>query len=160
MGSGKTTIAQELARALHINMIEMDWMVLQSAGCKDMGELFNKEGEILLREWEICLAKEWRDLDDVVISAGGGVVMNKIIIDYLKEKGGKVIFLDAPFDVLHARIQQDKIERPLFKNREEAETLYAFRLPLYKRYADYQVMTDKKSIVDIVKEIQSIICQK
>ncbi len=152
MGSGKTTIGQALAKALTFNMIEMDW-ILQSHGCQNMSELFEKGGELLLRESEIEIAKDWRDIQNTVISTGGGVVLNKIIIDYLKDNNGKIIFLNTSFETLQKRIEQDKTPRPLFQNIEEARQLYDFRLPLYKRYADIEVLTDNKSIVDIVLEI-------
>ncbi|CAN5173727.1 shikimate kinase [soil metagenome] len=155
MGSGKTSVAEHLARVLNLNMIEMDWLVLHSVGCKDMAELFAKGGELLLREWEIKLAEELRETDNVVISAGGGVVMNKIILDYLKEKSGKIIFLHSEFETIKERIEKDKTPRPLFQNIEEAKELYEFRLPLYKRYADYEIMTDGKTVIDIVNEIKT-----
>ena len=153
MGSGKTIIAEQLAKKMNINMVEMDWVILQSAGFRDMDELFSKSGEITLREWEINVARDWRDLDNAVIATGGGVVMNKISIDYLKENGGKVIFLDTPFDLLAKRIEKDSVPRPLFKNLDEAKSLYEFRLPLYKKYADIVIETDKKSIEEIVESI-------
>lgn len=154
MGSGKTTIGQSLAKELNFNMIEMDWMILQSHGCENMSQLFEKGGELLLRESEIEMAKEWRALENTVISTGGGVVLNKIIIDYLKENNGKIIFLNTSFDILKKRIDQDPTPRPLFQNVEEAHDLFNFRLPLYKRYADIEVITDDKSAQDIVREIK------
>ncbi len=157
MGSGKTTIGQALAKALTFNMIEMDWMILQSQGCQNMAELFEKGGELLLRESEIEIAKDWRDIQNTVISTGGGVVLNKIIIDYLKDNNGKIIFLNTSFETLQKRIEQDPTPRPLFQNIEEARQLYDFRLPLYKRYADIEVLTDNKSIVDIVLEIKDFL---
>lgn len=157
MGSGKTTIGQALAKALTFNMIEMDWMILQSQGCQNMAELFEKGGELLLRESEIEIAKDWRDIQNTVISTGGGVVLNKIIIDYLKDNNGKIIFLNTSFETLQKRIEQDPTPRPLFQNIEEARQLYDFRLPLYKRYADSEVLTDNKSIVDIVLEIKDFL---
>lgn len=154
MGSGKTTIGQSLAKELNFNMIEMDWMILQSHACENMSQLFEKGGELLLRESEIEIAKEWRDITDTVISTGGGVVLNKIIIDYLKENNGKIIFLNTSFDIVKKRIEADLTPRPLFQNAEEAKGLYDFRLPLYKRYADIEVLTDDISVPDIVREIK------
>lgn len=157
MGSGKSTIARELGKQLHKEVIEMDSVVLERTECTDMAHVFEKGGEILLREWEIKLAKEWKDASDVIISTGGGVVMNKIILDYLKENEGQVIFLHSSFETIHDRIQQDNTPRPLFQHEEEAKKLYDFRLPLYKQYADHEVDCDDKSVEEIVSEIKSFI---
>ncbi len=156
MGSGKSTIAHELGTQLGKEVIEMDSVVLKRTESKDMAEVFDKGGEILLREWEIKLAQEWRNAVDVIISTGGGVVMNKIILDYLKENNGTVIFLHSSFDTIQHRIQKDITPRPLFKHLNEAKQLYEFRLPLYKQYADHEVSCDNKSVEEIVSEIKNI----
>lgn len=157
MGSGKTSVSQQLAKKLGLNCMEMDWFALQQNGCADMAALFEKGGEILLRETEIELARDWRDARDVVISTGGGVVMNKIITDYLKENDGRVIFLHVPFETIRERIKIDTTPRPLFEDADAARDLYNFRLPLYKRYADIVVETEDKSIDEIVEIIMNLI---
>ena len=49
MGSGKTAVAKELGNKLNTDTIEMDAIVLERNKSKDMEDLFNKGGEILLR---------------------------------------------------------------------------------------------------------------
>jgi shikimate kinase len=156
MGSGKTTISQSLAKKLNFNQCEMDQLILKKNNCHDMNELFAKGGEILLREWEIKLAKEMRNTKDIVISTGGGVVMNKIILDYLKENEGIVIFLKATFVEIEHRLKNDTT-RPLFKDKQLAQDLFNFRLPLYQKYADYTITTTQKSVEAITNEIISFI---
>ncbi|OGK36880.1 hypothetical protein A3F03_04585 [Candidatus Roizmanbacteria bacterium RIFCSPHIGHO2_12_FULL_41_11] len=157
MGSGKTVVAKKLASKLAVKCLEMDQEIIQMTGCRNMAEFFAKRGELLLREWEIRLAKEYSTLNDVIISTGGGVILNKINLDYLKQNNGTVIFLDTPFSVIVNRLKSDTTPRPLFKNRKQAEKLFNFRLPLYRQYADYIVNTDHKSVVQIVEIINKII---
>lgn len=153
MGSGKSSVATALGKELSLNVIEMDALVLERTKSKNMAEVFNKGGELLLREWEIILAKEWQSAKNVIISTGGGVVMNKIILDYLKINSGIVIFLDSSFEAISDRIKIGNTPRPLFQDVEIARKLYTFRLPLYKKYADIIIKTDTKKISKIVKEI-------
>ena len=153
MGSGKTSVGHELSTLLNFEFIEMDRIVLERAHYHDMKELFAKKGEIHLREWEISLAKEWQKKDNAIISTGGGVVMNKIITDYLKEQNGTVIYLHAPFAILNARVVKDNTPRPLFENGQEAYMLYRLRLPLYKKYADMTIRTKGKNSERIAQEI-------
>ena len=153
MGSGKTAVAEQLGNKLDIDTIEMDAIVLERNKIKDMEELFKKGGEILLREWEIKLAKEWSKLENAIISTGGGVVLNKIILDYLRKPRGSVIFLDVPFKVIQKRVGVDKTARPLFTDVKAAFELFKHRLPLYKKYADIIIKAHAKEPQEIALEI-------
>lgn len=157
MGSGKTSTAAQLATRLSLPQLEMDDTILERTGCTDMKSLFSKGGEILLREQEITLAHELATKEDIIISTGGGVVMNKIIIDYLKQKTGIVIYLKVSFEAIRNRLHSDTSPRPLFENLDEAQQLYSLREPLYEAYADYIVDCDGKVIADITQEIVSYI---
>lgn len=117
-----------------------------------MHEVFAKGGESYLREIEIAIAQEYALKDNHIISTGGGVVLNKIIIDHLKKPNGKIFFLKATFETITFRLVEDTL-RPLFKNIREAESLYHCRQPLYLKYADQIVEVDKKSVEEIAQEI-------
>lgn len=152
MGSGKSCVAHALSKELHIPVIEMDKEIEKKAG-KSIKEIFAHNGETAFRHMEIALAQDLRAKEHVIISTGGGVVMNKIIIDYLKEHDGKIIFLDASFDEISRRIGNDT-SRPLFQDKRLAQDLYEFRLPLYTNYADVIITTNGKSIPQVVQEIK------
>lgn len=153
MGSGKTSVAQALSQRLGYSVVEMDTLVYQKTGCADMNQVFAKGGELLLRETEIEIAKEYRAANKVVISTGGGVVMNKIILDYLQEHNGCIIFLESTFQTVAKRVAADSTPRPLFQNKAQAEALYQLRLPLYRAYSDIQIQTDNQPIDQIVEKI-------
>ncbi len=152
MGSGKSAVAKKLGDLLNWPILEMDELVLKKTNTKNMHEVFAKGGELLLRETEIAVAKECASIRDIVISTGGGVVLNKIILDYFKESKGKIHFLNASFQTIANRLAKDHL-RPLFKNKIEAESLYQFRLPLYFKYADKVIEVDEKSVDEIAQEI-------
>lgn len=152
MGSGKSSVAKKLASFLNWPILEMDELVYQKTNTQCMHEVFAKGGELLLRETEIAIAKEYASADSHIISTGAGVVMNKIVLDYLKTLDGKIIFLNATFQTIGSRLGDDT-SRPLYKNSVEAESLYYFRQPLYLRYADQVVAVDGKSVEEIAHEI-------
>lgn len=153
MGSGKSTIAKCLSALLGISYVEMDDLVYQITACRNMREVFAKGGELLLRETEIQIAKEYAAKKNLILSTGGGIVLNKIALDYFTEKGAKVIFLKAPFETIAQRLKNDDT-RPLFKEIEEAKKAYNFRLPLYLGYADEIVDTACRSPGEIALNIQ------
>lgn len=156
MGSGKSTVAKRLAKLLGFSLIEMDDLVYQKTATRNMHEVFEKGGELLLRETEIAIAKECASKRELVVSAGGGVVLNKIILDYFRNANGRVIFLQANFDTITKRLEGDD-SRPLFKHLENARKLYDFRLPLYLNYADEIIDVNSRSADEIALKIKEMI---
>jgi shikimate kinase len=150
MGAGKTTIAKLLAKRLNLEHADMDKLVIEKSGRKSDTEIFETDGELAFRELEIAIAKELAKKQNVIISTGGGIVMNKIILDYLNDKG-TVIFLKNTFETSQKRV--DNGMRPLFQDKKKAKQLYNLRLPLYEYYANIIVETDKKLPKQIVDEI-------
>lgn len=150
MGTGKTSVAPLLAAKLHMEYVEMDKLIEKRAG-KSIERIFRDEGELVFREHEIEVARSLEDKKNAVISCGGGVVLNKIIIDYLK-LNGIAVGLFADFQTIRRRIEND-LPRPLFKDLAKAEELYNLRKPLYEFYADKKVTTANKSVEEVVEEI-------
>lgn len=154
MGSGKTTVAKSLSKLLDRSWIEMDDLVYQKTNTHSMHEVFEKGGELLLRETEIEIAKEYASKKNLVISTGGGIVLNKITLDYFKEMEGKIFFLQAHFDTITKRLEGDT-SRPLFKDLTTAKKLYDFRAPLYLNYADEIINVDFLSADEISLQIKT-----
>lgn len=152
MGSGKSIVARKLGELLKLPVVEMDELVFQKTKTTNMHEVFEKGGELLLRETEIAIAQEYALADNIIISTGGGVVLNKVILDYLKGRNGKIFFLNASFKAIMDRITDDTT-RPLFKNIIEARSLFDFRHHLYLKYADEVLQVDKKTVEDIAQEV-------
>ncbi len=154
MGTGKSSVAPLVADKLNMEYIEMDKLIEKKAG-KSIERIFRDGGEIAFREFEVAVARDLRNINNAVVSCGGGVVMNKIIIDYLKFNG-IVIGMFADFDTIFKRVAGD-LPRPLFKDRKVAEKLYNFRKPMYELYSDKRVSTDNKSVEEVAEEIIEVI---
>lgn len=149
MGSGKTTVAKNLSAQIGADWIEMDDLVYQKTKTQNMHEVFALGEELLLRQTEIAIAQEYASKNHLVISTGGGIVLNKIALDYFKHLGGKVIFLNVSFEKIVERLEGDD-SRPLF---HDAKKLYDFRLPLYLNYADKIIDVDSQSPGEIALQI-------
>lgn len=156
MGSGKSTVAMALSQLLDFAVLEMDELVYRQTNTQNMHEVFTKGGELLLRQTEIAIAQEYASKERFIISTGGGVVLNKIVLDYFKEAGGKVIFLNARFEQILKQLEGDD-SRPLFKELKSAKKLYDFRLPLYLNYADEVIGVDFLSPKEIAVKIKEMI---
>ncbi|CAD2073772.1 shikimate kinase [Jeotgalicoccus coquinae] len=140
MGCGKTTIANELGRKLNKEVIDLDAVIPAIAG-RTIPEIFADEGEAAFREYEYRALKETLQ-KDVIIATGGGVVTYDKSYDELKGLSGRpVFFLNAPFEDLYKRIQQDE-NRPLGnQDSEKVRELYNSRLDKYTSLASREVST-------------------
>lgn len=154
MGSGKTTVGQLLAKKLDRKFIELDRLVEQKAG-KPIPEIFQQDGEIAFRELEIELIKDITSEQRSVIACGGGIVLNKINVDRLKQEG-IVVYLTASPGAILRRTASDKNERPLLNTADRAtrvRELLGFRKPFYERAADITIDTSKLDVSSVTEKI-------
>ena len=152
MGSGKTAISQELGKQLNLPTIDMDDLIEQKAGMTTP-EIFDKFGEKRFRELETEVAKELGKKSNIIIATGGGVIVNGINVKYLRNNGGKIIYLQTTFDEITKRVQKHNRPRPLFASLDKAKKLFILRLEKYKNFSDFIVTTDNKNVSAISDEI-------
>lgn len=157
MATGKTSVGEELAEKLGegYQFIETDQMIIEDAG-KSIPEIFEEDGEIRFRELEIQVCKKASQLPNAVISCGGGVVLNKINIDYLK-RNCHIVLLKASAEEIYKRAMKDgKEKRPVIDKKDpkaEIEQVLSFRKPFYEAAAEYTINTEGKEIETIAKQI-------
>ncbi len=147
MGTGKTAVGGVLAKKLNKKLVELDSLIEQRAK-KPIAGIFQEDGEIAFRQLEIEVTKEVATGKNQVIACGGGIVLNKINIDRLKEEA-VVVYLTASPEVIEARVSSDGGVRPLLDKSNKALTireLLEFRQPFYKRAADIKIDTSKLGI--------------
>ncbi|VVA43648.1 Shikimate kinase [Candidatus Roizmanbacteria bacterium] len=150
MGSGKTTVGHLLAKKLSLGVIEMDELILEKSNRKSISEIFLLDGEDHFRSLETTVAKEILKIDNIVVLTGGGIVMKDRNRRFLKN--GTVIFLKTSFEILKIRLKDD-ITRPLFKDKIKAKKLFDLRQNIYERWANHIILTDKKSINQVVSKL-------
>jgi shikimate kinase len=158
MGTGKTTVAKKLAEKLGKKYVSSDEFIAKKLR-KSIGEIFEEYGEIRFREAEIEAIKNLSRLKNVVIDCGGGVVLNKINIDRLKESS-LIFLLTASPKVILERLKKDRKERPLLKCKnkmKKLKELLAFRKPFYEVAADYKIDTSKLTIDEVVERIIKVL---
>jgi shikimate kinase len=154
MGTGKTAVGKALAEKLGREFIELDPLIERKAG-KTIPEIFRDDGEIAFRELEIAVTKEAAGRKKAVIACGGGVVLNKINIDRLRE-GAVIVYLTASLEAILGRTLSDDEERPLLKVADPTRTikeLLEFRRPFYERAAEITIDTSNMDIESVASEI-------
>jgi shikimate kinase len=147
MGSGKSAVGKVLAGRLGRRFVELDDLIEEMAG-KTIPDIFQQDGEIAFRELEIEATRRVSKGTDLVIACGGGIVLNMINIDRLRETS-RIVYLTASPRAILKRTLTDDNERPLLDVPAPAERireLLRFRRPFYERAADIVIHTSRFSI--------------
>ncbi len=154
MGSGKSTVGKVLAGALHIKHLDLDDVIVENSGVT-VSEIFRSQGESVFRSMESdLLSTIMKRPESLVVSVGGGALLNDKNIDIVRKNRGFVFFLNADISTILERTAGD-ITRPLLASRSpgEIETLLTERMPHYIKTADYvtEASSDVQAVVSEIK---------
>jgi shikimate kinase len=144
MGTGKTVVGKLLAQQLGKEFIEIDALIEKKAG-KSIPEIFRQDGEMAFRGLEIEVTKDIADKKNAVIACGGGIVLNIINIERLRQESVIICLTASPSAILK-RTALDKTGRPLLAvadRRRQIKELLMFRRPFYERAADIMINTSR-----------------
>jgi shikimate dehydrogenase len=155
MGVGKSTIGHLVAKRLKIPLIDIDREIEKLHGMP-IEEIFEKKGEEAFRRMEAKEIERVAGLSGRVISCGGGAVLNKDSMNYLR-KHCIIVWLWADIDTILKRTGNSGV-RPLLKvqdRRSRIETLLTFRKSYYADALDLFIRTDRKKPGEIAERIYS-----
>lgn len=149
MGCGKSALGRRLSYLLKMPYYDMDHEIVRQQGMT-IPQIFEKYGEARFREIETEFLKNFRD-EACIISTGGGVAVNAENRKIMR-RSGLVFFLDATFEDIYIRIQHDP-NRPIVQSstKEELEKLYHYRRKFYREAGHIQVLTEGRTIRQILE---------
>ncbi|CAK1252021.1 shikimate kinase [Fructobacillus tropaeoli] len=154
MGSGKTTVAQELSQQLALPNNDLDTLIEQAAGLT-IPAYFEQFGEAHFRQLEQKVLTEALSLEGI-LSTGGGTPVQVSNQDLLQNQDGPVIFLDASDQTITTRLLADGVaSRPLFQQlgMDGLLELKQTRQPIYEKIASEIITVDGKQPAEIAEEI-------
>lgn len=136
MGSGKTTVGKRLAISLSLSFIDLDDFI-QNKYRKTIAELFTEIGEEEFRKIESRALREVSEIEDVVISTGGGA---PCFFDNMKimNNAGITLYIEAEPEELAARLLASKTVRPLIAGKSEDELIPFIKKHLSQRERYYK----------------------
>jgi shikimate kinase len=154
-GTGKSTVGLLLAGALNKRFVDMDAEIVKLAGMS-ISEIVERYGWEHFRNLETALTRELGETGNLVIAAGGGVVLRPENVAALGARGTYVLLI-SPVNVLAGRIagETDRPSLTAKKNtEEELEELWRLREAAYRRVARFVVETQNKKPEVVAQEIR------
>lgn len=161
MGAGKTTIGKQLAKRAHLIFYDSDHEIEKLTGVS-VTTVFEFEGEAGYRKREHEAISRLTQLDNIVLSSGGGAILmpeNRALFSTF----GAVIYLRASLETQLLRTNQRKGTRPLLNTAnplQKITELDRIRSPLYHEMAHYIYDTDEQSPKDIADQIYAMLYNK
>jgi shikimate kinase len=131
MGAGKSTAGRLLALELACPFIDLDDEIARAHG--SIPDLFSSRGESGFRAIEhhhlgLMLPRLERP---TVLALGGGAFLQPANRELLARYSATVVFLDVPFEIVRARIENTGEQRPLVRDLERLRELFELRRPTY-----------------------------
>jgi shikimate kinase len=132
MGSGKTTIAEALARQLGCEAVDLDSSINERKG-RSPAEIIAQEGERAFRKIETEALHSVLEKGAVgVLALGGGTWAIEANRGLVAEHGCLSVWLDAPFELCWERIVSSETARPLAPDLATAAKLFETRRASYE----------------------------
>jgi len=159
MGTGKSTVGRRLAHRLNRKFIDTDTEIESITG-KTVTQIFARHGVVRFRSEEALLVKKLALQEGLVISTGGGMVLDPENVRLLKSNG-VLIGLKAMPEVIFNRLKKKK-NRPLLAKgdlKEQIENMLMERRNVYD-VADYTVDTGEFPQEKVVEMIVAYLKEK
>lgn len=149
MGSGKTTVGEELAKKIGWHWVDLDTEIVRGEKMS-IANIFAQKGEAYFRSLETKYLRDVLKEAHTVVSTGGGIIVTPKNVQMLANTN--TFYLNWKFDTLYERIAHDKT-RPLATSYEEVLERYKGREALYEAASQVAIACEKKTIMQVVDEI-------
>ncbi len=160
---GKTSAGRVLAEKMRRPFLDTDALVQERTG-KSIRELVAGGGWPAFRSAERVCIREIARRNGLVISLGGGAVLDRRNVADLKRRG-VFFWLTADAATIRKRLEQapeSKDQRPSLSGGDagaEIESLLREREPVYRGVADGVVDTSRLTVAEVAKEIMVLVAK-
>lgn len=156
MGCGKTTLGRKLAANLGIEFIDLDHLLEAHAGMT-IAQYFEKFGEAAFRKLESEILQQTAYPEQAVIATGGGLPCFFDNMPWMNAHG-KTIYIKLPPKTLAQRLENEKDERPLLREKQGDELVDFITGKLTEREPFYSQATIVANGIDLtVKKVKALL---
>ena len=158
-GTGKSLVSKEVARSLDWDFVDTDDEIVRQAG-KPIADIFRHDGEAGFRELEREAIEKACQQKQIVISIGGGAIVDLRNYELLAATG-LIVCLEAKPETIYERLFREAASNPVTEVRpllavdnplERIKQLKATRQSYYAK-ADWTIHTDGLSIGEVAQEV-------
>ena len=154
-GAGKSSVGQRVATRLGVEFLDTDRLIEDEIG-KSVGDIFVSDGEAAFRAREAGAVARALEVDDAVVSLGGGSVLDPRTRVLLREQ--PVVWLRVGIAEATKRVGLGTARPLLLGNvRGTLMRLLDERTPLYEEVATWTVDTDGRPLDAIVNNVWELV---
>ena len=156
-GCGKSTVGVVLAKTLGYRFLDGDLVIQERKGAllQALLDALGTEGFLDL-EGEVLSSLDCRR---TVIAPGGSCVCREGAMEHLRALG-TVVYLQLPLEEVEGRIQNLATRGVARKPGESIAGVYAYRVPLYERYAHLTVPAQGQSLAQTVAAVRAALSSR
>jgi shikimate kinase len=156
MGAGKSAVGQSLAARTGHEFVDTDRAVEEEDG-RSVEEIWEAEGEAGFRRREAAALRALAPHSGLVVATGGGAILDRDNVRVMRDTG-RVVWLDARPTTLAKRLGESG-HRPLLAGDDPTARLFELtnqRRPAYLAAAHHRVVTDGRSLEEIVDDVEAL----
>lgn len=153
MGAGKTSVGRYLSVHLNKAFYDSDQEIEKRTGAT-LTWIYDLEGMDGFRQREMKMIDELSQMQNIILSTGGGCVEVPETREYLRQRGA-VVYMEVSLETQLKRLKRDK-KRPLLQAGNPQDVLVQLweeREPYYEEISDFTVITDHRSVRDVCEDI-------
>lgn len=155
--TGKTSVAEYIGGRLGWPVLDADVELVKEQK-QTIAQIVDAHGWDAFRQMEIAVLKRLSGLDEHVVATGGGVILNDINVQHMRQSG-KIILLRAGAETIYKRLTGDQNttdQRPALTDQDQFNEIVSMletREPLYNSAMDFAVDTDSADIETVGRAI-------
>jgi len=156
-GTGKTEVAEIIARRTGLELIGLDAAIVEKAGAS-IPDVVERRGWDHFRDLESEVLAEAAAGDNRVLDCGGGIIIRENNREKLRA-AGPVVWLTATVPTIIGRIEED-LNRPSLTGKsftDEVAEVLEEREPLYRDCANHAVATDEITPDQVAEKIIGLV---
>jgi shikimate kinase len=153
MGTGKTTVGRSVAHRIGFKCSDSDHEIERKSG-KSIAQIFAEDGEPAFRLMEREYVEKGHAAERVVVSCGGGLVVQPGMLELVGKKG-VIVCLHASIETILQRTGRYGKTRPLLDVADpdaRARALYAEREAIYRQVGTV-ILTDSRPLSEIAAHV-------
>ena len=150
MGSGKSTIGNDLSRFMNAPFVDLDNLIEQDLGL-DICDIFHQKGEYFFRKQEQYYLTSLTYTQNMIVAVGGGTPCFFDNMHFMNTVG-LTIYLKVSYEELINRLQFSNYRPMLFKKQVNLQDLVKEQLIEREKYyqnSQYVIESDAISIEQV-----------